>query len=115
MWAVERIAIGDRVLISHNVTILDNLSHPISARERHRQARQIIAGFHPVDVDLGARAVTIGADAWIGAGAIVLRGVSIGTGAIVGAGAVVTDDVPPWTIVAGNPARTVRVLGPDER
>lgn len=42
--------------------------------------------------------------AWIGFNAIILKGVTIGEGAVVGAGAVVTHDVPPWTIVAGNPA-----------
>ncbi|EAS44030.1 acetyltransferase [Photobacterium profundum] len=52
--------------------------------------------------------VVIGHDVWIGHGAIVLPGVSIGNGAIVGAGSVVTKDVPPWTIVVGNPARVLR-------
>ena len=54
-------------------------------------------------------------DAWVGAGAMVLRGVTIGQGAIVAAGAVVTRDVAPFSIVAGNPAVLVRELGPDER
>jgi phosphonate metabolism protein (transferase hexapeptide repeat family) len=52
--------------------------------------------------------VHIGHDVWIGHGAIVLPGRSIGTGAVVAAGAVVTKDVPAYTIVAGNPARTIR-------
>jgi maltose O-acetyltransferase len=51
--------------------------------------------------------VTIGDHAWIGFRAIVLPGVSIGEGAVVGAGAVVSRDVPPFTIVAGNPARPI--------
>jgi virginiamycin A acetyltransferase len=50
----------------------------------------------------------IGNDVWIGSEAIVLRGVTINDGAVVGAGAVVTRDVPPYAIVAGNPARIVR-------
>jgi phosphonate metabolism protein (transferase hexapeptide repeat family) len=60
-----------------------------------------------------AHAVTIGHDVWIGHGAIVLPGRTIGTGAVVGAGAVVTKDVPPYAIVAGNPARVVRSRFPD--
>lgn len=52
--------------------------------------------------------VTIGHDVWLGHGAIVLPGRHIGTGAVVGAGSVVTKDVPPYTIVAGNPARPIR-------
>lgn len=52
--------------------------------------------------------VVIGHDVWIGRSAIVLPGVEIGIGAVVGAGAVVTKSVPPYAIVAGNPARLIR-------
>ena len=52
--------------------------------------------------------ITIGHDVWIGHGAIVLPGRNIGVGAVVAAGAVVTNDVAPYTIVAGNPARPIR-------
>jgi galactoside O-acetyltransferase len=47
---------------------------------------------------------------WLGFDVVVLKGVTIGEGAIVGARAVVTHDVPPWTIVAGNPARVVKEI-----
>lgn len=53
-------------------------------------------------------AVKIGHDVWIGRSAIVLAGVTVGDGAVVGAGSVVTKDVPPYAIVAGNPARLIR-------
>lgn len=58
--------------------------------------------------------VTLGHDVWIGHGATVLAGVSIGTGAAVGAGAVVSRDVPPYTLVAGVPARVLRERFPAE-
>ena len=58
--------------------------------------------------------VHIGHDVWIGHGAIVLPGRRIGNGAVVAAGAIVTRDVPPYTIVAGNPARPVRRRFSDE-
>jgi acetyltransferase-like isoleucine patch superfamily enzyme len=51
-------------------------------------------------------------DCWIGAGVILLPGVSIGKGAVVGAGSIVTKDVPPFTVVAGNPAKEVKKLNP---
>nr|WP_315861461.1 DapH/DapD/GlmU-related protein [Stieleria tagensis] len=50
----------------------------------------------------------IGADAWIGYGAIIMEGVEVGDGAIVAAGAVVTKDVPPYTVWGGVPARMIR-------
>lgn len=50
----------------------------------------------------------IGNDVWIGFRAMVLSGVTIGDGAVIGAGAIVTVDVPPYAIVAGNPARVIR-------
>lgn len=50
----------------------------------------------------------IGCDVWIGHGAIILNGVTIGDGAVVAAGSVVVRDVPPYAVVAGNPARLIR-------
>ncbi|HEX5127349.1 MAG TPA: CatB-related O-acetyltransferase, partial [Rhodocyclaceae bacterium] len=52
--------------------------------------------------------VTIGNDVWIGTEAMILSGVTIGDGAVIGARAVVSRDVPPYAIVAGNPASVVR-------
>ncbi|MEM9901850.1 MAG: DapH/DapD/GlmU-related protein [Pseudomonadota bacterium] len=52
--------------------------------------------------------VTVGHDVWIGHGATVMPGVNVGTGAVIGAGAVVTKDVPPYTVVAGVPAKPLR-------
>lgn len=51
----------------------------------------------------------IGNDVWIGSGANILRGVTIGDGAIIGASSVVTKDVPPYSVVVGNPARIIRM------
>ncbi len=115
IWSAATIRIGNRVMISHNVNIFDNLTHPLSATERHAHFRQIAVTGHPKFIDLAEKPVLIGDDAWIAAGAMVLRGVVIGEGAIVGAGAIVTSDVPPWTIVAGNPAKVLRQLTLEER
>ncbi|NDY42027.1 acyltransferase [Dissulfurirhabdus thermomarina] len=62
--------------------------------------------------DLKAAPVVIGDGALIGAGCAVLKGVTIGERAVVGANAVVTRDVPPYTVVAGNPAREIRRFRP---
>lgn len=110
IWSGSSITIGDRVLIAHSVNIFDNLTHPIDRQARHQHFRQIAKRGHPAKVDLDDRPVTIGSDAWIGAGAAIMRGVNLGEGAIVAAGAVVTSDVASMTIVAGNPARFVRSI-----
>ncbi|MBR1190498.1 acyltransferase [Bradyrhizobium sp. AUGA SZCCT0158] len=115
IWSAVSIEIGHRVLISHSVNIFDNLTHPLQASQRHQQAREIFERGHPRKLELGEQPVTIHDDAWIGAGAFVLRGVTVGQGAIVAAGAVVTRDVPAFSIAAGNPAVVVRELSPDER
>ena len=52
--------------------------------------------------------ITIGNDVWLGYRSVILAGVTVGDGAIVGAYSVVTKDVPPYTIVAGNPAKEIR-------
>ncbi len=64
------------------------------------------AGLAGADVSRGD--VVIGSDVWLGSQALILSGVGIGHGAVVAARAVVTRDVPPYAIVAGNPARIVR-------
>lgn len=114
IWSAESIEIGNRVMLSHNVNILDSLTHPLSARLRHHHFRHILTVGHPKSIDLGERAVRICDDAWIAAGATVLRGVTVGRGAIIGAGAVVTKDVEPWTVVGGNPAQVIRHLDPED-
>lgn len=115
IWSAASIELGNRVLISHSANVFDSLTHPLRAAERHRQVQQIFTRGHPNDISLDESPVRICDDAWVGAGAMVLRGVTVGQGAIVAAGAVVTKDVVPFSIVAGNPAVLVRELGPDER
>jgi len=59
---------------------------------------------------VSTKAVTINDDVWIGANAVILPGVTIGTHSVVAAGAVVSKDVPPYTIVAGVPAKVIKQL-----
>ena len=102
------------MLIAHAVNIHDTISHPILARERFKHIRTIITSGHPENVEFASSEVSICDDVWIGFGATVLRGVTIGRGAIIGAATVITKDVPAWSIVAGNPARIIRELTPDD-
>jgi acetyltransferase-like isoleucine patch superfamily enzyme len=68
-----------------------------------------------VDQGITARGITVHDDVWIGSGAILTDGVTVGTGAVIAAGSVVTRDVPPHTVVAGAPARSIREVGDPNR
>jgi acetyltransferase-like isoleucine patch superfamily enzyme len=90
----NKLHIGDRVAIAQRVLIiLDSDPNWSSLRDEVKVVRGT---------------VRIEADAWIGAGTIILPNVTVGEQAIVGAGSVVTKDVPPRTVVVGNPARFLR-------
>jgi acetyltransferase-like isoleucine patch superfamily enzyme len=110
VWSAKKIRIGNRVLISHNCNIFDSDTHPLEPKARHRQYLDIITTGHPREIDLQEEEVVIEDDVLIGANATVLKGVTLGRGAVVGTGSVVTRSVPPFTLVAGNPARVVREL-----
>ena len=95
------ISIGDNVVLSARCMLLDaGLDSQASDGLR--------------DHDHVASPIIIENGVWIGAGAIILPGVTIGPNSIVGAGSLVRKDVPPRTIVAGNPAKIIRPTGPDE-
>ena len=103
------ITIGDDVIMSWGVTVVDHDSHSLSWEERQLDVADWMRGAKRWDA-VAVRPVRIGDKTWIGFGASILKGVSVGEGAVIGANAVVTRDVPPYTVVAGNPARIVRQL-----
>jgi acetyltransferase-like isoleucine patch superfamily enzyme len=97
--SAERINIGDNCMIASNAYIADSDWHDIYNR-----------------ITMGKTApVDIADNVWVGEGAIICKGVSIGENSIVGAGAVVVNDIPPGCISAGNPARIVKRLDPNEK
>jgi serine acetyltransferase len=100
--AYAGVRIGDWAMIGEYAGVRD---------ANHETAPGIPVRLQPHD----ASPVNIGADAWIGRSAIILRGTAIGPGAIVGANAVVTHDVPPGVVVMGVPARNRSVRGGAER
>ena len=103
------IELGDDVVISWGVTIVDHNSHAIAWSDRRDDVLEWARGIKRWD-KVPHAPVRICDKAWIGFNAIILKGTTIGEGAIVGAGAVVTKDVPPYTIVGGNPARIIRTI-----
>ncbi|MFA7439990.1 MAG: sugar O-acetyltransferase [Sphingomonadaceae bacterium] len=105
------IFIGDDVFINFNCIILDGTRISIGNKTQIGPNVQILAADHPrnpaqrAEMLEFARPVTIGANVWIGGGAILLPGVTIGDDALIGAGSIVTRDVPAGVTVVGNPAR----------
>jgi acetyltransferase-like isoleucine patch superfamily enzyme len=109
----SQIAIGDYCLISWNTVLMDTYRAPVSPAERRLLLEETARAFpRRVEATEPARPIAIGNGVWIGFDSVVLPGVRIGDGAIVGARSVVTGDVPPYAIVAGNPARVIRQLDP---
>lgn len=97
----EAITIGNDCLIGSGVRIQDNDGHSLDSSLRR-------AG-HPVDA-AGIKRVTIDDNVWIAPGSTILKGVKIGRNSVVGACSVVTKDVPPDSLVAGNPAKVIRTI-----
>ena len=100
----EGVTIGDEVFIGHGVMFINDkyplATNPDGSLQMEQDWRVI-----PTCVERGAS---------VGSNATILCGVVIGEGAIVGAGSVVTNDVPPHSVVAGNPARILRKILPGE-
>jgi acetyltransferase-like isoleucine patch superfamily enzyme len=91
------VVINDYAFVAHEVVIADHFAAtPLSSSEKKDAAQ---GGSDP--------SIVIGANAWIGARAILLAGCKVGENAIVGAAAVIDFTIPPGAIVAGNPARVV--------
>ena len=101
----EGVTIEDNVFIGHGVMFVNDMYPRATAAGGTLQTEQ----------DWKVETTLVRQGASIGTGVTVLANVTIGEEAIVGAGAVVTRDVPPRTIVAGNPARVLRSISPNPR
>jgi acetyltransferase-like isoleucine patch superfamily enzyme len=111
----SQIDVGDYALISWNVVFMDTYGVSPDPAQRRKQLETLAADSRRrMPRRAPANPITIGRNVWIGFDCVVLPGVTIGDGSIVGARSVVTEDVPPLTIVAGNPARVIRKIENDE-
>lgn len=92
------VSIGNNVILAQNV-VVSALNHNYSATDM------------PIcKQGINTKQIIIDDDSWIGAGAIVTQGVSIGKHSVVAAGTVVTKDVPPYSLVAGIPAKVIKKM-----
>lgn len=96
--AVEKVVIGNDCLIGGSVSITDCDFHDINPETRHTSQGS-------------KKPVQIGNNVWLGTGVAVLKGVTIGDNSVVGAMSVVTKSIPANCVVAGNPARIIRIFG----
>ncbi len=106
---LERIHIGSFCSIANEVVIFGGGEHRtdwVTTFPLRIAFGDTLAGKDGLPASKGE--TKIGNDVWIGFRAIVLSGVTIGDGAVIGTGAIVTEDIPPYAIVAGNPARLIR-------
>ena len=105
----ERLEIGHFVSIAEGVTFILGGNHPYKGFSTYPFKVKLLG--HSREAQTKGP-IVVGDDVWIGTNAMILSGVRIGQGAVIGAGALVTSDVPPYAIVAGNPARIVRYRFP---
>jgi acetyltransferase-like isoleucine patch superfamily enzyme len=109
------VEVGDHALISWNVVLMDTYRWPLDPVSRRRALEQVASRrASPADEEVTARPVTIGPNVWIGFEACILPGVTIGAGSVIGARSIVREDVEPYSLVAGNPARFIRWLAEGE-
>ena len=110
------INIADNVIIANNVIIMDNNNHPTAPSERLKMSMcdDYIKDELWSWKNVSSKPVSIEENVWIGRDVRILKGVTVGKGSIIALGSIVTHDVPPYSIVAGNPARVVKTLNPLE-
>jgi acetyltransferase-like isoleucine patch superfamily enzyme len=108
-----QVEIGAHCLISWDTVLMDSYRVPSSSAGRRRCLERFACQIsRKWTCQAPARPIRLGNNIWIGFGSCVLPGVTIGEGSVVGARSVVRDDVPPFVVVAGNPARIIRRLPP---
>lgn len=110
-FSLGGISIGAQTTINRDVTLDGRGRLEIGRYVSISENVKVLTAGHAVDMPdfhLTLAPVFIKDWVWVGANALIMPGVTLHEGAVVGAGSVVTRDVPPWTVVAGNPARPLR-------
>lgn len=112
LWSGERITIGNYVAIAHNVNIID-FAHHANHLERAAEFERILTLGHPHEKgDIVTSPIVIEDHVAIYPNSNIARGVRIGKGSIISPGCLVLSDVPPFTLMLGNPARPMKRLKP---
>lgn len=120
-WGGKHVRLGNYVYANFNLTLVDDGYIDIGDNVMFAPNVTVITATHPVLPALREKGLQFNVDVkicnnvWIGAGAIIMPGITVGENSVVGAGSVVTKDVPPNTVVVGNPARVLREIGERDR
>ena len=120
-WGGKHVRLGNYVYANFNLTLVDDGHIDIGDNVMFAPNVTVITATHPVLPALREKGLQFNVDVkicnnvWIGAGAIIMPGITVGENSVVGAGSVVTKDVPPNTVVVGNPARVLREIGERDR
>jgi maltose O-acetyltransferase len=109
------IYLGERVFFNFNCVVLDVCQVRIGDFSQFGPAVQIYTATHPMNAELRrkqefGKPIEIGADVWVGGGAIICPGVKIGSRTVIGAGSIVTREMPEGVFCAGNPCRIIRKI-----
>lgn len=102
------VTVGTLTLISHGVHIFDTAGHPVSPAMREKDWRIVMGQIQEERPAATTSPISIGTRVWIGLNCIIMGGVTIGENAVIAAGSVVLHDVSANTVVAGNPARKIK-------
>ena len=111
----SNILLGRKCFFNFNCVILDVCVVKVGDFTLFGPAVQVYTATHPMNAELRrkqefGRPVEIGADVWVGGGAILCPGVKVGSRSVIGAGSVVTRDIPEGVFAAGNPCRVIRPI-----
>ncbi len=112
----RRITIGNHCLLAWGVVITDTWLEPETSLAARRDAlhRSALDPDRPLPSPALPREVVLEDNVWVGFESVILPGVSLGRGCVVACKTVIKEDIPPYTLVAGDPARLIRTLDPDD-
>lgn len=120
-WGGHHVHFGNGIYANSNLTIVDDGHVYVGDKVMFGPNVTIATANHPIDAELRGRGlqynkdVSIGENAWIGAGTVIVPGITIGKNAVIGAGSIVTKDIPDNVVAVGNPCRVLRPVGEHDR